>query len=124
MQNKKSATTVHHIKDKHGNTHSSNKAIADQFEQYYHSLYKPLNVLMPTSYSRIPTNSSPLSTDTAHKLEAPLSETEFEKAIKHMKVGKAPGPDGPPLQCYKIFSDVLKLRFLAASGSLQPGKQL
>lgn len=50
--------------------------------------------------------------DIAHKLEVPLSETEFKKTIKHMKVGKA--PVGLPLQHNKIFTDVLKLRFLAS----------
>ena len=47
---------------------------------------------------------------------------------KEMKIGKAPGPDGLPLQYYKTFIDILKPRFLKTFQTLkserQPPKQL
>lgn len=50
----------------------------------------------------------PISLVAPHKLYDPLSDREFEKALGDMKVGKAPGPDGLPLQYYKTFTGVLK----------------
>lgn len=55
----------------------------------------------------------PISTETYSKLNGPVSEEEFEKVLKDMKVGKAPGPDGLLLQYYKIFKDILKPCFLS-----------
>lgn len=37
-------------------------------------------------------------------LEQPLSAGEIDQAIKGMKSGKAPGPDGFPIGFYKEFS--------------------
>lgn len=67
---------------------------------------------------------SPISTDKAHNLEAPISDTEFKKAIKDMKLGKAPDPDGLPLQYYKTFSHILKTQFLKTFQSLKSEKQI
>lgn len=50
----------------------------------------------------------PISLVAPRKLDDPLSDKEFEKALGDMKVGKAPGPDGLPLQYYKTFKGVLK----------------
>ena len=37
----------------------------------------------------------------------PISMDELRKAIRQMKNGKAPGPDGIPLEVYKMFPDLL-----------------
>lgn len=55
-----------------------------------------------------------ISTEASRNLNVPLTEEEFEKALKDMKVGKAPGPDCLPLQYYKIFKDILNPRFISA----------
>lgn len=129
VQNKKSATMVHVIRDKHGKLHSSNEEIAKQFEQYYQSLYNiPSNPKCPQNSEKrsYPIQQflhkyspSPISVETALELESPIYDGRFDKAIKDMKLGKAPGPDGFPLQYYKTFSSILKPCFIAAFQSLQ-----
>lgn len=94
VQNKKSATTVHHIRDKHDKFHSSNDEIAKQFEQYYQSLYNiPSNPKCPqNSVKRTHLiqqflqkySPSPISVDTTHELESPICDVEFDKAIKEV----------------------------------------
>lgn len=113
VQNKKSSATVHHIKDKQGISHHFNEDIANQFEQYYHSLYNiPSNPKCPSSSETRKHliqdflkkyGPSPISTDASCKLDAPLFEKEFKEALRDNKVGKAPGPDGFPLQYIKLL---------------------
>lgn len=55
----------------------------------------------------------------AQDLEAPISDPEFDKANKDIKIGKAPGPDVLPLLFYKTFTHILKPRFLKAFHTLQ-----
>lgn len=60
----------------------------------------------------------------AQKLNVPLYEKEFEKTLKEIKVGKAPGPDGFPLQYFKTFKDILKPHILAAFRSFDSSTQV
>lgn len=67
-----------------------------------------------------------LSPDDAASLEGDISNVEIEYAIKAMRSGKAPGPDGLPIEFYKKFAGKLTqvLRELYAEvfrrGSLPP----
>lgn len=51
-------------------------------------------------------------------MESPISSEELNLAIKQMKVGKSPGPDGLPLLYYKCFLDELAPKFLQIFNSL------
>lgn len=51
-------------------------------------------------------------------LERPIQEEELLQAIKNLKPGKSPGPDGFSSQYYKTFSDLLKTPLLQALNSL------
>lgn len=138
VQDKKVASTIHQIRDNKGTLHSSNEKIAKQFESYYQFLYNiPSNPKCPHNTEKrskliqeFLQKYSPIhiATNTAQELEAPISGPEFDKAIKDIKTGKAPGPDGLPLQYYKTFSNILNPRFLTFFHSLQlnqnPPKQL
>lgn len=55
-----------------------------------------------------------LSEDIALKLDHPISMDEFLAALKIMKMGKAPGPNGYTLCYYKTFSDILVPCFVSA----------
>ena len=91
-----------------GNITSDQVAINDQFRAFYANLYS----------SDIPTDSSStdffrslqltlLSPEEASSLDGGISETEINQAITSMGSGKAPGPDGFPIEFYKKFSDQL-----------------
>lgn len=43
----------------------------------------------------------------ANKLDAPISVEEILKAIKMMQTGKTPGPDGIPVELYKMYAEQL-----------------
>ena len=91
-----------------GNTISDQVAINNQFRAFYANLYS----------SDIPTDScstdffrslqlTVLSSEEASSLDGGVSETEINQAITLMGSGKAPGPDGFPIEFYKKFSDQL-----------------
>lgn len=61
---------------------------------------------------------TPLSESEASDLEEPISGDELERAMKVMKPGKRPGPDGFTLQYYCTFLDILKPRFISAFRTL------
>lgn len=48
-----------------------------------------------------------LSEETKNDLDGKLSIQELKEALTHMNTGKAPGPDGLPIELYKRFSDKL-----------------
>jgi exonuclease III len=60
-------------------------------------------------------------------LKSPLSISELSQAVKAMKVGRAPGPDGIILEFYKIYWDLIckdymnMLRQSFQAGRLHPG---
>lgn len=65
-----------------------------------------------------------ISKDEASTLEAPITISEWEHAIKQLKPGKSPGPDGLSAVYYKTFSKILQTPFLKAFNSLSPTNPL
>lgn len=65
-----------------------------------------------------------LSEEIIRELDIPISIDEFLKALKLLKVGKAPGPDGYTLLYYRLFAEKLASRFIAAYNSLREGKNM
>lgn len=87
-----------------------NKLINDTFKEYYCKLYtseQPCDALnqMENFFSHL--NLPTLSTEQQANLNAPISREEVLSAIKTLKNGKAPGPDGFGSEFYKEFSDLL-----------------
>lgn len=62
---------------------------------------------------------STLTSAEIESLEAPISEDEDLLAIKSLKPGKSPGPDGFTAHHYRAFTDILKTPFLHALNHLK-----
>lgn len=59
----------------------------------------------------------------ASSLESPIDSKEIRGTIKHLKLGKSPGPDGFTAIYYKTFVDLLPDPLAAALNSMsQPRK--
>lgn len=91
--------------DDNGNTIIEPSGITETFRRYYDNLYKSqrefdsqaLKTLMDKL--NIPT----IAEEFAEQLETDLIQEEISLAINDMKVGKTPGPDGIPVDLYKVF---------------------
>ncbi|KAM5171776.1 A.superbus venom factor 1-like [Mantella aurantiaca] len=127
LQIRRSEMTVHTIRNAQGSLLNRTDHIAKEFEKYYGSLYNLENEgqkhttlevkqqLMADILSNDNIPSLPL--EAARAMEAPLSQTEWDKALKQLKPGKSPGPDGLTAQYYKLFSKQLGSRFLETFNS-------
>lgn len=60
----------------------------------------------------------PITDDEADDLERPLTREEIVEALKQIKPGKSPGPDGLSVSYYKTFADTLIPQFLTTFNSL------
>lgn len=80
-------------------------AINDQFREFYENLYSSeicddsctTDFFLALELPR-------LSSAEAASLDGDISEIEIGQAITLMNSGKAPGPDGFPIEFYKTFS--------------------
>lgn len=57
---------------------------------------------------------TPISESSFQDLDKPLTKEEADLALKQMKMGKSPGPDGLMAGYYKIYADILTPFFVAA----------
>lgn len=111
-----------------GNPLVKNEDIAKEFESFYSKLYnlRTDQTTQSTADKRLDLiteflanySSKPITPQQSLELESRLSLLELESAIKQMKVGKSPGPDGFSLQYYKSFSEVLSPRLLDTLNTL------
>jgi len=85
------------------------RVINDQFKQYYSTLYQSeVDSSASEIYSFLDSLDIPrLSPDAQSSLEQPLSLEEISSAIRSSQTGRAPGPDGFPIEFYKEFSSKL-----------------
>ncbi|CAI9604443.1 unnamed protein product, partial [Staurois parvus] len=124
LREKRSSMTVHKIRGPDGTMATSNPDIAAHFEHFYRSLYNlpPERPPPHTDESRASLISeflqlhgpSALSDDLVNSLEADLTLTELQCALKQTKPGKSPGPDGFSAAYYKSFLDILGTPLLLA----------
>ena len=112
------------LKAKDGTLIQGQTAISNEVRTFFEQLYTneepvPLHV-METMVSDIP----PLiSHEDRLRLESPISEEEFKKAIWSLHPDKAPGPDGFPICFYRIFwflvkKDLMRLISWMAKGNM------
>lgn len=122
------SNTIYHIQTQQDTSLFKNEDIAHEFEQYYKNLY---NLRTPNSNPEQASRRTeaiksflnqygpqPISQTQAEELEQPLSTKELQTAIRQMKPGKSPGPDGFTLQYYKCFAQSLAPKMLSTFNSL------
>lgn len=125
---------IHQLHSTTGKTLTHNDDIAKEFENYYSSLYDLHTSdppLIPASmrFREIDTfldqfAPGKIPHDTAATLDSPITVTEWAQAIKQLKPGKSPGPDGLSTIYYKMFSKTLQTPFLKTFNSLSPSNPL
>lgn len=132
LQLRKAASTIHTIKDPAGNTFITPEAIADQFIHYLTKLYN-----LPTTNTNGQTpdrretidnflkqySPTPITMEESAELNHPILLEETIAALKQLKMGKSPGPDGLTVSYYKSFTNVLFPYFTKAFNFLSSSPQ-
>ncbi|CAJ0966466.1 unnamed protein product [Ranitomeya imitator] len=103
------SNTVLQIRTLDGSLVSSTEEILQSFCNYYKSLYKSGSGLgVPECTDYLSDIAFPLLSPTQQAfMEAEFTLEEVEQAIMDMATGKAPGPDGFPVEFYKKYRDHL-----------------
>ena len=65
-----------------------------------------------------------LSEEIGRSIDGRITSEEFISALKMLKPGKAPGPDGFTLLYYKTYAEKLMPRFLDAFNSIREGHKM
>lgn len=128
IQKNKARSNSHTINDSQGRSKVTAPDIASQFEAYCSTLYN-----LDTQADGPSNNNTrqsliknflkehcpkPIDREDARQLEHPISEDELKNAIKQLKAGKSPGPDGFTAVYFKTFTEALTGPFLKAFNSL------
>ncbi|CAH2311707.1 metabotropic glutamate receptor 2-like, partial [Pelobates cultripes] len=113
LKQRKTQLYIPKIKDTQQRLKHLPDQIATEFRTYYQGLYhlrqdepgesqssKLADVRRYIGSAHMPE----ISETDREALEAPITPEELAYAIKKAKTGKAPGPDGLPLQYYKVFT--------------------
>lgn len=118
-----------------GNKIETSTGIANHFKQFYFKLYNlPTPLMTDPSQDRkkliedflTQYSPRPISDAEAANLEKPITGKEIIDALKQLKPGKSPGPDGLPTSYYKTFTDMLTPHLLKTFNALltSPTKHL
>lgn len=117
LKEQNSSNQIVGIRSKEGKLEVKPEAIANHFHAFYTKLYnlppqhKPPQMLGDRTqliqdyirHSGLPS----LPKDDTDLLEAPFTTAEVKQAIKLLKPGKSPGPDGYSATYYKSFMEIL-----------------
>ena len=87
-----------------------NKSIRD----FYESLYGPPKIDLDTQTDFITKIDTKLDAQHQNSIGKPLTEYELDAAVKDLKKGKSPGPDGLSSEFYKEFFPQIKKTLLDA----------
>lgn len=132
LQHKKATHTIHEIKDSSWKSFVSPDDIATQFVNYFSKLYnlphtemtEPTRNRQEAIYSFLSQyGGPPISIDDSKTLDSPIEIEETTAALKQLKSGKSPGPDGLTIGYYKTFQDILAPQFTKAFNSLPSSPQ-
>lgn len=132
LKDSKSRTYIPSIRTGNGGLVVKSEEIAAQFHSYFVKLYNLRGFEEENRFGGLhdiqaylaSTGMSVISESDSQVLEKPITEEEFEQALKLMKSGKAPGPDGLTLGYYKKFGEILRGRFIQAYNSIREGNEL
>ena len=105
LKQNKEKCTISSIKTSNGTISQDPQEINNTFREFYQTLYSsqknPSDLDIDTFLNTI--NLPKLTEEQIQSLEAPILIEELHKALQHMSDGKAPGPDGYPVEFYKEF---------------------
>lgn len=88
------------IRNAQGQVTSCPKEVNSAFAEYYKTLYqKPEVVSSPESFLERLTLPE-LTDEQRDQIDAPIADLEIMEAIRSMKNGKSPGPDGFPCEFF------------------------
>lgn len=114
LHKKKANNTIHQLHSTNGKTLTHNDDIAKEFENYYSSLYDLQTSDPPLSQTSLRSRKidsllnqfgpKKIPHDTAVTLDSLITITEWEQAIKQLKPGKSPGPDGLSAIYYRMVT--------------------
>ena len=108
-----------------GEVISSTQDIANEVVHYFASLFREDSQrdfdAEAQVLSCIP---SLVSLEMKQHLMSPITMEELEKIVFQMKKGKAPGPDGFPIEFFQEFWDIIKLDLLTVVQESQKNKQM
>lgn len=104
------SNTIAAISDEGGHKIYENKLINDCVKKFYEALYSSQQVpegvqLMHNFFTQFDLPN--LSEEQKTALNSPITKTEVFKAIKSLRSGKSPGPDGFCCEFYKQFRDII-----------------
>lgn len=132
LQRRKAALTIHKITDPSGKSFTSPEDISTQFVNYFTKLYNlPQTDMTDPSQNRqeaistfLAQHGIPLiSPEESRTLDCPISMEETTTALKQLKAGKSPGPDGLTVGYYKTFQETLTPHFTKAFNTLSASPQ-
>lgn len=121
LHSKLADTTIHSISDPSGKKICISAEIASHFHAFYSKLY---NLSTPVSGDQIINrrkmitdflshySPGPITSAEAANLDKPIGWDESLNALKQLKTGKCPGPDGLSVSYFKTFTDSIIPHFL------------
>ena len=114
------------LKDLHGQSHTSQAAMAQICSEYYKKLYtarESPEASAGAQEAALRYLSDKLSSNAKSALQAPMSQEELRTALWDMRLGKSPGPDGIVLEFYKVFWSILGAEYTTMiNESIQEGR--
>ncbi|GFR76271.1 reverse transcriptase [Elysia marginata] len=117
-KSRSSGNTIHSITKENKDEVTSEREVLREIRKYYETLYKE-NTDQKEMIQRCKNftqnlNIPQLKEDQKDATEADFTEEEISVALKSMKNGSAPGPDGIPVEFYKMFWPDVKEKFMEA----------
>ena len=107
FEKQKEQTTIPSLKDETGQEMNTPANMMKIAEKYYNELYFPKETKTETQQQFLDALKNRLPSDDQHLIEKEISNTEIEIAVKSMKNGKTPGPDGLSAELYALCWDVI-----------------
>uniref|UniRef100_A0A8B9GWD5 Reverse transcriptase domain-containing protein n=1 Tax=Astyanax mexicanus TaxID=7994 RepID=A0A8B9GWD5_ASTMX len=109
LKNRAATQQIPQIRKPNGEVTIDPKEINDTFSAYYSNLYTSE---IPSDRTDMDVFLNSLQTPSINEelkndLDLPLEQTEIINAIHALQKGKAPGPDGYPIEFYQAFSNKL-----------------
>ncbi|TPX40047.1 hypothetical protein SeMB42_g02262 [Synchytrium endobioticum] len=106
-------TVIKGLKDTSGKVLTEPEAIQNHARKYYKALFSNEETdpeIQEEILESTLKNMKTLQISKADQklLEDPIGESEIKNALKQLKNGKAPGPDGITTEFYKKFPDIVK----------------